>query len=246
MKRWQLIPVAVLALVTASFGQDDPKKVIEKAVAAHGGAATINKYGGVKITSEDSIFIAGQELASTNELLIGYPNKQRNTSKVSIMGVTSVVVEKISPAGHSMTVDGAPQEVLDVTKKGAAMGFDKEAMLRLTPLLSDNSFTLKSLGTQKDDDKEFIVIEASGKSLKSAKMYFDPATSLLTKFEFKGPSPKEVGKESVHVMTFSSFKETSGIKKPHKMVMNVDGERFMVQMVKEIQHLEKVDDAEFR
>lgn len=242
-----LIPVLAVTLVIGVAGraaaQDDPKEVVKKAIAAAGGAEKLDKFKGSKSSSKGSISIMGLDLEFTADSVSQYPDKQKTTIKMDVMGNAVTVVQMVNGDKMSLTVNGMAQQVPDAQKSELKRSVEFQKIMNLTPLLKEG-YELKSIPGVKVDGKETIGLQISNKEIQDVKLYFDKTTHLVAKAERKGMDPMGGG-DVVQEMIMSDYKDVQGLKKPMKTVMNNDGKKFMESTTTSTELLEKIDDKEF-
>lgn len=247
MRRYLVLFLALSLLAglgTRAPAQDDPKDIIKKAIAAHGGTEKLDKYKGAKNSSKGTISIMGLELEFTSDTVSMYPAKQKSTIKMDVMGNAITVVQTIVGEKMSVTVNGMAQEVPDAQKAELKQSVELQRVMNLTPLLSEKGFELKSLGESKVNGKDVVGVSVTSKNLKETKMFFDKGSYLLKKIERKGTDPSS-GNEVKQEMLMSDYKDVNGLKKPTKVTMINDGKKFMESTVVKQEVLEKIDDKEF-
>ena len=239
------VAVALLAIVaTRSSAQDDPKDVVRKAIAAHGGAENLTKFKGSRSSTKGSISIMGLDLEYTAESVGMQPDKQKTTIKMDIMGMAITVVQMINGDKISLTVNGNATPVPDTQKADLKQSVEMQKAMGLTPLL-DKAYELKALGDSKVDGKDVVGIQASSKELKELKIYFDKSTYLVTKVERMGADPAGGGDDKKQELILGDYKDVKGVKKAMKTTMLTDGKKFMDSVTTKQDLLEKVDDKEF-
>jgi len=242
---WATLSVGlIVGASTRGIAQDDAKDVIKKAIEASGGAEKIDKYKGSKSTGKGSIQIQGLDLEFTSESVTMFPDKSKEVIKMDVMGQTITIEQKQIGDKSSLTVNGMAMDLPDAMKEEMKQSSTYEAVQRLTPLLSDAEFKLKSLGASKIDGKDVTGIEVGGKGLKEVKLFFEKSTGLILQAERRGFDPTGM-KEVKQVMKFLEYKEVNGLKKPWKVSVTNDGQKFMEATTTEMKLLEKVDDKEF-
>jgi len=224
--------------------EDDPKAVIKKAIDASGGAEKIDKYKGAKTTGKGSIAIQGLELEFTSESTYMYPDKSKETIKMDVMGMAITIEQKHIGDKITQSVNGMAMDLPDALKEEMKQSAVLESVQRLTPLLSDPAFKLKSLPDAKVDGKDVAVVQVEGKGLKEVKLSFDKKSGMLIQAERKGLDPTGM-KEVKQVMTISEYKEVNGVKKPWKVSVTNDGQKFLDATTTKMELLEKIDDKEF-
>lgn len=242
---WAMLSVClVLGLTARSQAQDDPKEIIKKAIAASGGADKIDKFKGAKSSGKGTIMIMGLELEYTSESVYMFPDKSKETIKMEVMGQTLTIEQKHFDGKFTMSLNGAAQELPDAMKNEMKQALVLESIQRLTPLLSDTGFKLKSLGASKIDGKDVNGVGVEGKGLKEVKLFFDKSTGLMFQAERKGLDP--TGQMEIkQVMKITEYKEVNGVKKPWKLAITNDGEKFLDSTTTKLELVEKIDDKEF-
>jgi hypothetical protein len=226
------------------FAQDDPKEIIKKAIAAHGGADKIDKFKGSKTTAKGMLSILGMDIEFTSDTLYQDPDKLKQTIKFEINGMAMSVEQKVVGDKVSMSLNGMTQELPDTMKGEVKNAVTTQQILNLTPLLRDKAYELKALGESKIDGKDLVGVSISNKDIKDFKVYFDKASSLITRIERTGTDPMGAG-EVKYEITVSDYKDVQGLKRPTKTVVTMDGKKYMETTTKEQKLLEKVDDKEF-
>jgi hypothetical protein len=245
--RQMLKSALVLGLLVGLTGrviaQDDPKELIRKAIAAHGGAEKLDKYKGTRTTIKGTISIAGMDIDFTADSVSQDPDREKTTIKFEANGTSITIVQLVNGDKFSMTMNGAAMDLPENQKSDMKSSLELHKMTKLTPLLSDKSYEIKMLPAIKVDDKDALGIEVSCKELKGAKIYFDKATNLIIKTEQKGLDP--MGSEVTREVILSDYKDVNGLKHPMKTLINHDGKKFMEATTSKVEIVEKIPDSEF-
>ena len=225
--------------------EDDPKEIIQKAIAAHGGADNLNKYKAFRSSAKGTINIPqlGQEMEFTSESVFQAPDKMKSTFKAELMGNALTFEQKIIGDKSSLTVNGMDMPIPDEQKAELKNTMMLQKVMTLTPLLTDKNLELKALGSSKIDGKDAVGVAVTGKDVKEIKLFFDKTSHLLVKTERMGMGP--MGGEVKQEATLSDYKDYNGVKKPTKVVIMHDGKKFMESNTTEQKLLEKIDDKEF-
>jgi len=247
MRRFMLSALVVglaIGLPARLFAQDDPKEIIKKAIAAHGGADKIEKFKGSKTSTKGTLSILGMDIDFTSDATYQSPDKLKSTVKMEIMGNAMTIEQKVIGDKVSLTANGMSQELPDAMKAELKSAVVIQRALNLTPLLSDKSYELKALGESKADGKDLIGVAVSGKDIKEIKVFFDKTTSLISKIERTGLDQMGGGEVKVEMM-LSDYKDVQGLKRPTKMVVMQGGKKFMESTTTEQKLFEKVDDKDF-
>lgn len=238
-----VIACVVGALVSPVRADDEAKKIVEKAITAHGGKDRIEKYKAIKSKAKGVLSILGMELEFTSETAFQFPDRARTTMKAEIMGTAMTIEQVIKGDKVSMSLNGMNQPIPDGMKNELRNGVLMQRIMNLTPLVTDKDFTLKSLGESKVDDAEVVGIQVDTKEVKDIKIYFDKKSNLLVKIERMGADPTGAG-EVKQEMYLTDYKEFEGIKRPTKTVMKQNGTKMMESTTSEQKLLEKLDDKD--
>jgi hypothetical protein len=243
-----LLPALTLGLLIGITGraaaQDDPKEIIKKSIAAMGGADKIEKFKGSRSSGKGTISLMGMDLEFTADTLSQYPDKQKTTVKIEIMGNAATIVQTVNGDKATLKVNDMQMPIPDAQKDSLKESVALQKVMTLIPLLSDKGYELKKIDGVKVGDKETVGIEVKGKDLKECKIYFDKDSHLITRVVHKGMDPTGMNEVNQEV-TLSDYKDVQGLKKPMKTVMTHDGQKFMESAVTKVELLEKIDDKEF-
>jgi hypothetical protein len=243
-----LLPALALGLLVGVAGrsaaQDDAKEIIRKAIAAHGGAEKLDKFKGTRSASKGSISVMGMDLEFTADMVSQYPDKQKTTIKLEVMGNAATIVQQVNGDKMSLTVNGMATEIQAAQKDSLKQSMALQKVMILTPLLSDKAYELKAIPGVKVGDKDTVGVEIKAKDLKECKVYFDKDTNLIVRVDHKGLDPTGMNEVNQQV-TLSDYKDVQGVKKPMKTVMTHDGQKFMESTTTKVELSEKVDEKEF-
>ncbi len=235
----------LLVLTGRVAAQDDPKALINKAIAALGGAEKLEKFKGTRTSGKGMISAQGMELEFTEDSVSMEPDKEKATIKIEANGMAITIVQVSNGDKFSMTFNGMAFPLQDAQKADMKTSLELHKVMNLIPLLKDKSYELKMLPPIKVEDKEAVGIEVNGKAIKGVKIYFDKATNLIVKTEHKGLDPATNMGEVVREIILSDYKDVQGIKHPMKTVAFADGKKFMESTTTKIELFEKIDDSEF-
>src|SRR5262245_507178 len=249
MRRWFLGLAVVFAAAGAAAADDKAEAVVKKAIEAHGGADTLNKYMASKYTVKGEIDVQGTATEFTGAMANAVPGKFRMNIDLEVMGMKISVTQVLNGDKAKRTVKVGdmviPQEV---EKDEMKMGQAGQAAQKLTPLLDAKAFTIRAADDEDVNGKKAAVGVATPKAIdKEIKLYFDKESGLLVKTGHKGLGPGDGGARSeVYQESYlSEFKKVSGVQVPTKIVLHHDGKKFMTANMSDYEVLEKIDDKEF-
>jgi hypothetical protein len=242
-----LVVLFPLALVGRSAAQEiDPKNpnaIIAKAIVAHGGKDQLEKYKASKSCHSGVITLGGAEMEFTEDTVFQWPDRMKATVKLELMGTAMSIEQKLVGDKFTLTLNGMTIDVPDLQKAEVKSAMIQTRATQLTPLL-EKGFELKTIPGVKVGDQETVGVAVTCKDMKECKLYFDTSSYLLVKFERLGLDPTGT-EEAKHETFLSDYKDAQGIKSPRRMVIMVDGQKYMETTVTEHKFLEKVDDKEF-
>jgi hypothetical protein len=251
MSRWVLGITAVAALAAPAAAQDDAKKIVEKALAAHGGADTLKKYKASKATLAGDMALAGMTLTFTGTTANEFPGKWRMTFESSIMGQKLEVFQvadgdKIKQKITVGTMDVSPADGQKDEIRQTAIVQD---MSLIFPLLDEKRFSLKAEPDGDVDGKKVAVVTVTIlDNSRTVTLSFDKESGLLVKAKRKGQgagadgSMKEVDEESF----MSDYKKVNGVMVAHKLVVHQDGTKFMTCTMSDVEVLESLPNDTFK
>jgi len=251
MTRWILGLAAAAAFAVPVSAQDDAKKVIDKAVAAHGGADALKKFKASKATIKGDLSVAGMEMTFEGTMASEYPGKFKVAIDASLMGQKLTVLQvangdkaksRVSLAGMDLPSGGDDEK--DELKASAAL----QDMSQIYPLLDDKKYALKAEPDAEVDGKKVAVVGVTIlDSKKTVTLSFDKESGLLVKTQRKGRGPgadgavKDVDEESF----MSDYKKVNGLMTPTKMLVKHDGAKFMSYTLSDVENLESLPASTF-
>lgn len=246
MRKW-LLGLTIAALAAApGFAQDTAAAVVKKAIDAHGGADTINKYkaGSAKMKGEMSVF--GMDLTFTGEMAYFLPGKYKMTIDADVAGQKLAIVQVANGGKYKQTINNMVIPLKDAERDELLQAAMMQEVSQLTPLLDGKKYTIKAEKDAEVDGKAAAVVLVTAKGFKDTKVYFNKESGLLVKTERKGLAPTMGDPMEVNEETFmSDFKKVEGVMQPMKIVVHHDGKKFMTMTMSESKLMEKLDDKIF-
>jgi hypothetical protein len=251
MSRWVLGFTAVAALAAPAVAQDDAKKIIDKAIAAHGGADNLKKYKASKATLAGDMSLAGMNLSFSGSTAYEFPGKWKMTFESSLMGQKLEVLhvadgDKIKQKVTFGTMDVTPPDgQKDEIRQTAIL----QDMSLIFPLLDEKRFGLKAEPDGDVDGKKVAVVTVTIlDNSRTVALSFDKESGLLVKVKRKGQGAgadgamKEVDEESI----MSDYKKVNGVMVSHKLVVHQDGTKFMTCTMSDVEMLESLPKDTFK
>jgi hypothetical protein len=247
---YRFICTTLAALATMTLAQADEKAearaLVEKAIKAMGGKEKLAVDKGIMFKAKGKFYgMGGDGIDYTSDFTIQPPDMMRFRMEFDAGGT------KIN---FARVFDGKKfwQKVNDmVTELGKdEVTEQKEDMHNgrveaLVPLLEDKGFELATVGEVKVDDKPAVGIRVSHKGHRDVNLFFDTKTGLLVKSERMIKDQMQGGKERTQERLFSDYKEAAGAKRPMKVVIKRDGDKFVESEATEYELKDKIDASEF-
>ncbi len=250
MTKWILGLAAAVALVAPAPAQDDAKKVIEKAISAHGGAETLKKFKASKATMKGDLSVAGEEMTFEGTVASDHPGKHKVTVDAMVMGqkLTILQVADGEKAKNKVTFAGMDVPVGEEEKEEMKASAALHDMSMIYPLLDEKKYGLKAEADADVDGKKASVVAVTLlDTKKTVTLSFDKESGLLVKTQRQGRgpgangSPADVDEEQF----LSDYKKVNGVMTPMKTTVKHDGKKFMSYTLSNVEVLESLPKAMF-
>jgi hypothetical protein len=238
---------AVACLVIAPSTRADEKadllKVIDKAIKAHGidKAQKDKKASTFKI--KGMVHTMGMDLDLTGEYQTQEPDKLRTVQDITVMGQEIKIITVLNGDKGWVNVMGntmdLPKDALDSTKEEFYAGKVAELLV-----LKDNGYKLAALAEKKINDRPAVGISVAHEGHKDIFLYFDKETNMLVMSERQAKDPMG-GEEYKQEARYGNYKDVEGVKRPHKIDILRNGEKYVELEVTDYKILDKLDDSTF-
>jgi hypothetical protein len=240
-----LLALTLTISTAASTRADDAvRDLVDKAIQAHGGAATIDKYPAGRAKAKGTIILQGAEYPFLLERVYQMPGKLRITSEMEIQRIKRPVTCVVNGNAVAELAGGLAQEMpkSQVTElRTAAYVLN---LTRLTPLLKDKKLELSSAGEREIDKRPVVGISVSSDGHKEVRLYFDKETQLLAAVERSDFDDR--GRTVEHLEVYSKYRQAAGLKYPTKTLIKQGGKRYVESETTEFTPLTKIDSREFQ
>jgi hypothetical protein len=233
----------VLAITNAAPAQDDAKAIIERAIAAHGGADKLDKFIAGRVQSKGSIAAQGGQVPFNSVVVYQLPDKVKNTVEFTLQGGSRPITQIMNGDKLGVVINGIPQQVLPAQADEMKQAAHARNMRRLTPLLKGDKYKLATAGEKQIAGKTAVGVKVTADGAREVRLYFDKATDLLLAQERS--SFDAAGKPIEQQEIFSDYREAEGIKYPAHTAVMQNGERYILSEVVSYKPLQKVDSREF-
>jgi hypothetical protein len=239
-----LAAVCLLSLDARVHAQGDAKAIVDKGIAAIGGADKIAKAAGASWKAKGTLSFNGNESEFALSAVSQGLDKIRTEVEGDFGGNPFKAVTVLAGDKGWRVFGDMPMELdetmIAVEKRNLYLSI---APMLLTPLQA-KGFKIEAAGEEKVDGKPAKVVKVTGPDGKDFKLSFDadsglPVKAVATVAGFGGD-------EFTQETTFSDYKDFNGIKKATKVVAKRDGEPFLTQQITEFKLLDSVDAATFK
>jgi hypothetical protein len=253
MHIWMLGLAAVALAAWPAAAEDKPAQdkaaveVVKKAIEAHGGADTLNKYKASTMKMKGNVSIMGIDADFTGTVSYGLPDKFKMTMDADFMGMKLAIMQLANGKTVKITVNGMSAPISDAQKAELEESVVEQEVTQLTPLLDPEKYTLKAAGEEEVKGKKAAVVVVSGKRVreKEWKLFFDKDKGLLVKTQRKGLGGADGQTEVDEESFMEDYKKMDGVLTPGKIVVKHDGQKFMTMEITDAKYKEKVDEKEF-
>ena len=245
MTRLALLAAGFALAVAPVRAADDAeaRKIIEKAVKAHGGQDTLDKLPAVVTKFKGTFHGMGEGLPITGEVSMQGADKSRLEMEIEAGGMKiPVVIVFASDKGWAKIAKDVMEFGKDQLEEAKEQGY-ASWVITLAPL-KDKQFTFASIGEAKVDKKAAVGVKVSSKGHRDIDLYFDKETGLLVKTEHivkDDMSGQEVSEETV----YGEYKEFQKTKQATKFTVKRSGKLFLEGEATEVTLSEKLDASTF-
>jgi hypothetical protein len=244
MHNFQGILVAGLLLLAGCpiAAQTEPRALLEKAIAAHGGERNLSNLQAGFSKAKGRLNI-GEGLSFTQQTYYQLPDRLKEIEELEIQGKKTIITSLVNGDKVWLTVDGKNQ---DLDKNTSSELKEATYLLLVNRLihLKKNSFRLSLLPQILANDKVAVGIKVASEGHKDVQLYFDKDRHLLVKLERQAVDVTS-GKEVKEERFFSDYRAVNGLQEPQKVVIYRNGQKFLEGEVLEAKILEKLDPGIF-
>lgn len=239
--RWLLSLMVVVVALGVAAQPERPEDVVKAAVVAAGGSEVLAKYPAGRVVGKGAMLFGDAETAFTCEQAYHIPGKLRTVVRCEVKGQKWELLQVFDGETAKQRINGRVIPVGDAVLKELQFAVLLAEVAQLTPLMTDRKFTLKPDKQAKGPDATLLIHVRGQTDLHLA---FDRKTRHLTRIAYKATDP-DTAKEADTEMTFSEFKEVSGLTRPTRSVVTRDGKKILDLTVEKFTPLEKIDPKAF-
>ncbi len=235
---------AGLILIAASRAdeQADLQKIIDKAIKAQG-LDKAPKHKAATFKLKGVVHTNGMDIDFTGEYQTQEPDKVRVVTTVTVMGNEITFTSVLNGDKGWLQVMGNTQE-MDKDAIAAAKEEIYAGKVNDLTTLKEKGYKLSSLAERKFGDRTAVGITVSHEGHKDIFLFFDKETGMLLASERQARDAMS-GQEFKQESQYGDYKEVDGVKRPHRINIKRDGEKFVEGEITEYKTLDKLDDSVF-
>jgi hypothetical protein len=252
MRRF-LAPMTVLMLLGASLVQaeDEPAGILDKAIKAHGGKEKLSRLRPERSKMKVEVYVANSKGGYDAEVTLALPDKRLIDITQNLPGNQKMKVFTCIDGDKAwQSLSGKVMDLGEAQRNSMKQDLYVTRLTRLTPLVTDKNFTLKSLGEatvkipadDKTEDHAVVGIRVSSPGHKDVELFFDKESHLLLKSRYQGSFQ---GKEVTEEEYYTDFKDADGCKRPMKIFNTRDGQKWRKMEITEVKYLDSVPEKLF-
>lgn len=226
------------------------KAIIEKAIAAHGGEASVAKLKTVRIKVKGKQALPGRgDVPFTLEDAWQLPNQYRTEVGLEVNGKTITQILTLNGEKGWISINGQSQEMDPKTIAEMKEQLYAESLDKLFPLRAaivepaTKGYEMTTLEERKIDEKDAVGIKVASQGHKDVSLYFDKTSGLLVMRAHR--IQDTTGKEVLQEVFFRDFKELDGLKHFQKIIAYRNGQKVIEGEVVEVKFFDKLDEKLF-
>jgi|GEM_PF-93666 len=237
-----LVVIACLSRLDRAAG-DEPNRVIEKAMVAHGGQERLAAIKAIRMKATGTVNW-GAEVPFTWDLTWQSPKQLKLAAELGAAGQRVSLVQGFDGSSAWASANGVVVGVAGKKLDELHAQIHLRRVLTLAPLLANKSFTLAAVDDVMIDGKAAAGVKVSAQGERELTLYFDRKSNLLARVDrlvFDDAKMKEVPQEDV----FSDYREVDGMQTAFKEVWSRADNQVAVLNYSEVSYPAKVDEREF-
>lgn len=231
-----LLAIGLLGVfLSTSRADDDASKIVQKALAAHGGKP-LTAAKGLRYKWTASSGNGDEKITTTSERWVEFPDK--------VLGVSETAIGKTARNASSgfdgkvawLKAGGAVKELdADAAKSLRETVFPDRVMSLI--VTQEKDLKVSIVGEAKVGERATVGVRLERKNATDVNLYFDKETHLLAKAEWRGKNLD--GTEVREEQFFSDYKQADGIKYPTRITIHQDGKETQVKELTEYELLKE-------
>jgi hypothetical protein len=222
----------------------DVKAVLDRAVAAHGGAGHLAKDKAVTMQIKGKLYALGDGVDFSGDIAPQLPDRMRFEMSLTVMG-TGLKIKTVVKGDKGWVA--LNDTVMEMSKEQVAEPREQMHVAAVTRLvaLRGRDYKLSPLGEAKVEGKDAVGVRAEHEGRRDVSLFFDKNTGLLLKTETRGKDPMAGDSEFTAETLYGDYKKVGGFPVAHKVTVKRDGKLFFASETSDVRLAEKLDDSTF-
>jgi len=222
---------------------EDANAVLDKAVRALGGEEKLSVIQAATWKTKGTISFGGHDNSVSTQWTLQGLDHLRHAFEIDFGGNTikgiNVVAGGTGWRGFGDSVADLQADAIANLKRHAYL-----AMIQITPLaLKGPQFKVEAVDEEQIAGKPAATLRAIGPDGKDFTLHFDKGTGLPIKLEARVADFD--GHEYAQETTLSDYRDMGGIKRPTRIQLTRDGQRFQEHQLTDFQILDQIDPITF-
>jgi hypothetical protein len=222
----------------------DVKAVLDRAVAAHGGAGHLAKSKAVTTRIKGKVYALGDGVDFSGDIAPQLPDRMRFDMSLTVMG-TGLKIKTVVKGDKGWVA--VNDTVTEMSKEQVAEPREQLHVAAVTRLvaLRDKAYKLSPLGEARVEGKDAVGLRVEHKDRRDVSLFLDKQTGLLLKTETRGKGPMAGDNEFTAGTLYDDYKKVDGFPVAHKVTVKRDGKLFFASENSDVRLAEKLDDGTF-
>ena len=236
--------VVVIAVPARADEQAEARKIIDKAIKAHGGADALGKQPATTTKFKGRYFGMGEGIDFTGSSAEQAPDRFRFEVSMTIANQPFSIVQALNGEKAWMSFNG---KAMDLGKEHVVEMREGAHLHQVGRLvcLSGKEFKLSTLGEVKIDKRPTVGVQVQYAGRRDINLYFDKESGFIVKTETRSKDPAVGDQEFTLEMYHREYKKYGNVMVPQKVEIRHDGKLFVESETVEHTQSDKLDDALF-
>jgi hypothetical protein len=232
--------VGLLLLAPTAWAQN-PETIVQRAIAAHGGAEALAKMRAVTLTSKGKANLGGPDVEGTRDAKWALPDRAVWELNFPKMKLHSTMI--VSGLSGWQKINTLPAAEMPPVAYDTMVDENYAYWLATVWPLTRNELQLAAAPDATVDGQPAFGVKVSKADRAPATLYFQKSSGLLVKVAYSG---REAGVPEPKELILSNHKSFEGVKLPQKIVEIKKGGPVAEWQISDYKFVDKFDPATFR
>jgi len=234
---------AWLVLAATAAAQPSPREIVDRAIAAQGGAQRLAQTRAAQTTIRGLIHL-NQPVPFTKTTLFQAPTQIRESQEVDVNGTKIATISVFANNRGWINSNGQTREVQDqqllIEMQEAAHLLNVCRLISLT----GPDYQLAPAGDAKVDNRHVVGVKVTTPGYREIVLFFDRETGLLLQTQRRALHPV-TRQETLEQKIILEFGSVNGLKWPRKTVVLMDGKKIVEAEASGVKFTDKLDERWF-